>query len=458
MPWRGRIVAWSGALLIINALLTLGLLQVLLLSSDDDAVQEELGQLETELELLRAENPALRVQPLLEEFLRTRTPSQYQIFLSLLEGVPFERAQVSGTPQIDLDPTLLAVFAAAEPGADDTIGTIDGEQFLWRAIQVVTQDGSERGTLVIASLTDRRAAPIQQAVRIGGLLQMAVGVVLLGLLGDRLARGLAVPLARLTERTRHIRETGLDEQLPVIGDDEVAGLAETINGLLDDTRRELATRRRLIADAGHELRTPITIVRGHLELLPEDPRLKAETLELVDDELDRMAGLVDDLLALATADQPGFVRTGPVDLGDLGARLLATVEPLASDRIWKLDVDESPAVLDERRIRQAVVALVDNAVRHTAEGGSITIRLLRPTPARVEVAVADNGPGVPPDVAEVAFAPFRHGTASTRGTGLGLALVAAIAEGHNGRADLSETPGGGTTVTLTIPQDAEELQ
>lgn len=476
LDWRGRIVAWSGTLLILNALMTLGLLQVLLAQTEREAIVDEFGFTRQELEALwngaGAESPGIKGTPVcapgeeapcppcdvdcgLFQFLQNRVQAREQTMFYFVDREAVSRLETRDLPRIDDVPALLDAFLDAPEGETRT-AEVEGESFLWTTHDITDEDRDQTGRLVVATFLGRRLADVSSDVVVAGLLQMAVGVVLLGLLGDRLSAGLALPLARLTERTRRIQATGIDEDLPVIGDDEVAALATTINELLDQTRQELATRRRLVADAGHELRTPITIVRGHLELLPDDPVERAEVLELVDDELERMSGLVSDLLALATADQPGFVRTGPVDLGDFGRRLLATVEPLSAERQWRLEVDEVPAELDERRIRQAVVALVDNAVRHTDAGGTITIRLRRPRDEVVEVQVADDGEGVPDDIADVVFAPFRHGHGQRRGTGLGLALVAAIALGHGGRAILDTEPGRGTTITLVLPQDMEE--
>ena len=444
-------MAWSALLLLVNGVATLGLLRVLLTNAADDAIELELQQEVLELREI-ADGPVgdESVMAVLQEFLRTSVPAENEVQLTLFEGEPLERSQDADTPRLDLEPDLVATWAAATDVLRGSTQLAQG-RVEWVVVPIIGP--INRGSLVVAVVADARSAPTDRAVLIAGGLQLGVGALLLAVLGARLSRGLARPLARLTESTRAIQAGRLEGRLPVVGDDEVADLARTLNDLLGATEEEMAVRRRLVADAGHELRTPITIVRGHLELLSEDPQERAETLALVDDELHRMSGLVNDLLALATADQPGFVKLFPVDLDEFGQRLLQTVQPLAG-RDWVLEADAVPAQLDPQRVRQAVVALIDNAVRFTGEGDRITLRLRRPSDDEVVVEVTDQGAGIDPDLLEEVFAPFRHGSSVRSGTGIGLALVAAIARAHGGEARVASTVGQGTTVTLHLPQEA----
>ena len=120
----------------------------------------------------------------------------------------------------------------------------------------------------------------------------------------------ARPAAALGDTARSISETDLSRRIPVTGNDEIAELARTFNAMLDRLERAFATQRAFVSDASHELRTPITIVRGHLELLGDDPEERRETVALVTDELDRMSRFVDDLLLLARAEREDFLRVG----------------------------------------------------------------------------------------------------------------------------------------------------
>ena len=183
-------------------------------------------------------------------------------------------------------------------------------------------------------------------------------------------------------------------------------------------------------------------------------------MRIVTQELDRMSRIVTDLLALAKADRPDFVRLGEeVDLPALTISLEAKVSALA-DRSWRLaHVAEGTARLDTQRVTQAVLQLAHNAVQHTADGDAITLSsavVVDPElgPA-LTISVADTGPGVPVAEREHIFERFAHGEPPDgrrhSGAGLGLSIVRAIAKGHGGRVDVGGTPGEGAVFTLVLP-------
>ncbi|WP_455713308.1 sensor histidine kinase [Streptomyces roseolus] len=184
----------------------------------------------------------------------------------------------------------------------------------------------------------------------------------------------------------------------------------------------------------------------------DDPAERAETVRIVTDELDRMSRIVEDLLLLAKAERPDFVRTGPVQLGELTADVFVKARALGA-RDWVLDGE---AALDARRITRAMVQLAQNAVQHTVPGARIAIGS-RAAAGRIELYVADRGPGVQERDAAVIFERFRRGTARrgarTSGAGLGLAVVRATAEGHRGgRTELRPTGGGGVIFVLAFEE------
>ncbi|MCH9732977.1 MAG: HAMP domain-containing histidine kinase, partial [Actinomycetia bacterium] len=236
--------------------------------------------------------------------------------------------------------------------------------------------------------------------------------------------------------------------------DELDDLVRTLNGMLDRVESGVSAQRRFIDDAGHELRTPITIVRGHLEVLdPNDPADISATVALVDDELERMNRMVSDLLLLARAEQPSFVQARPVDIGALTREVFKKVAQLGDRDFTLVSVAEVTGMLDPQRITQALVALTDNACHYTGDGDRISIgselagRWLR-------FWVADSGPGVMEADAKRIFERFARGSAGghrSDGAGLGLSIVEAIAVAHGGYVDLSSTPGGGATFTIVVP-------
>jgi signal transduction histidine kinase len=310
-----------------------------------------------------------------------------------------------------------------------------------------------RGTFVVASAIGEEQEEVDAAVR-------SVALVLLGagLTGAALSWVVAghvlAPLRVLTETARSISETDLTRRIPTRGRDELAELSRTFNAMLDRLERAFGSQRAFIRDASHELRTPITIIRGHLELLGDDPHERRETVALVTDELDRMNRFVDDLLLLAQADRRDFLQPGPIPLDDLTDELLAKARGLAP-RAWALDARASATVrADRQRLTQAMMGLAQNAAQHTQEGDQIALGSAV-GPRAVRLWVRDSGPGIAEaDQARIfeRFARATNGRRRSDGAGLGLAIVRAIAEAHGGRVELASRPGAGATFTMVIPR------
>ncbi|UED88767.1 sensor histidine kinase [Streptomyces profundus] len=341
-------------------------------------------------------------------------------------------------------------------GAAERSGTLErpAGEVRWVKVHITTGGSDEPAVLVVAFHPQEAMASVRDVVRV--LMLVAVLALLMTcVVGWWVAGGILKPI-RLVRNTAHqLTEQDLSRRIPVRGSDDVSALARTFNAMLDRLERAFATQRRFVDDAGHELRTPITIVRGHLELMSEgaDPASVAErreTLRLVSDELDRMSRIVEDLLLLAKAEQPDFVRPEPVQLAELTADVFVKARTLG-ERRWELaEVADGEWDVDPQRITQAMVQLAQNAVGHTGVGDTIRIGS-RPLPGRVEFYVADSGPGVPDADAPFVFERFWRGPDRRGGgAGLGLSIVRAIAEGHHGRAELRPTPGGGATFLLTL--------
>jgi signal transduction histidine kinase len=251
---------------------------------------------------------------------------------------------------------------------------------------------------------------------------------------------------------RTISATDFGERVPVRGRDQVAQLASTFNEMLDRLEASFASQRRFVDDASHELKTPLTIVRGHLELLDEDaPEEREATLSLVMDELDRMARIVEDLLLLANHGRPDFLALGAVDVGSLSEELHAKAKALAP-RDWVLEErGRGTIVADRHRLTQAVIQLAQNAAQH-AHGGAPIALGSRVADGEARLWVRDHGPGIRPEEQEAIFERFRRGgTIRVDGAGLGLSIVKAIAEAHDGRVELESRFGEGTTFTVVIP-------
>jgi signal transduction histidine kinase len=202
----------------------------------------------------------------------------------------------------------------------------------------------------------------------------------------------------------------------------------------------------------HELRTPITICRGHLEVLePNASRQEIEdTVALVVDELERMSRLVDDITIAVRGDDPSFLRKQPIEIEDLVIRVARKVQPFLNGRLRVEPVEPDAMVeADPDRLEQALVNLLQNAAVHTADGTPVDLRAVQARKAWM-FAVEDHGEGLESGHEEEAFERFVHGPAS-RGSGLGLAIVRSIARGHGGEAGVENHPGRGATFWILIP-------
>jgi two-component system, OmpR family, sensor kinase len=313
--------------------------------------------------------------------------------------------------------------------------------------------GRRRGVFVVAVNLGAEREEVAEAVQTAAGVSLAVLLVASALAWVIAGRVLA-PLRTLQTTAHAITETDLTRRIEVHGDDEIAELSRTFNAMLDRLESAFASQRAFVSDAGHELRTPITIVRGHLELLGDDPLEREETVALVTDELDRMARFVDDLLLLAKAEQGDFLHLAPLDLDVLTDELYNKAKALA-ERDWRLAGSGAGTLTaDRQRLTQAVMQLAQNAAEHTRDGDRIALgSAIRNGVARLWVS--DSGPGIPAAERDEIFERFHRGGGRRRseGAGLGLSIVRAIAEAHGGRVELDTREGAGATFTLIVPTE-----
>jgi signal transduction histidine kinase len=227
----------------------------------------------------------------------------------------------------------------------------------------------------------------------------------------------------------------------------------TVEGVAETRASLLERQKQFLHDASHELRTPVTIARGHLELLrwaePDAPELAVAL-----DELDRIERIIERLLLLAKADQPDFVLFSDVEIDRFLEDVFMRWSEVAADRAWRLELDVAGIVrADEEALRSALDALLENAVKHTEPHAAIELRA-HADGGEIVIEVADEGFGVPPEALGRIFDRFgRADDARTRaqgGAGLGLAIVAAIAAAHGGRCTV-EPRRKGTTFALHLP-------
>lgn len=339
--------------------------------------------------------------------------------------------------------------------------TVSGNQVRLLAITAL-RTGGRRVLVVVGTgtgVSDAAVDRVRTALLVGG-----PPAVLLAGAGAWLLAGAALrPVERMRREAAQISARDTGRRLPVpTTRDEIAALAVTMNGLLGRLQQALERQRGFVADAGHELRTPLAILRAELELAGRPGRSRealAEAIEQAAGETDRLIRLAEDLLLLARADnaQP-FLRPGPLALPDLLAAAARGARARATEREVSVLL-HSPAQLtilaDPDRLRQAVDNLLDNATRHAPADSVVEITAVATPAGTVTVEVADRGPGFPPEFLPHAFERFHRAQAArtrdTGGTGLGLSIVAAIAQAHGGQATARNRPGGGACVTLELP-------
>jgi heavy metal sensor kinase len=354
--------------------------------------------------------------------------------------------------------------AGEGPGFTTTTRPVLGRQRVLTAPLPHAGDG--RTVVLLASTTeaDRSLAQLRVALLTAVPAVLAAAAVAAYLLAGRAL----APMARVTEATRRITADRLSERLPVPNPgDELGRLAATVNDMLARLERAFAEMRRFTADASHELRTPLAVLRAEVEVALGKPLAPGEVQALLTsvlEECDRLARLTDQLLTLARQDAGTAPREKePVDVAGLAAGVVEDLRPLAEAKGQTLRLGVEPdcsgrAVRgDPAQLRQALVNLVDNAVKYTPAGGTVEVRVAGADAGGVAVTVADTGEGIPPEHLPRVFERFyRVDKARSRemgGTGLGLAIVRGIVEGHGGRVELTSEVGRGTVCTVTLPSD-----
>lgn len=337
---------------------------------------------------------------------------------------------------------------------------------------------SEHDTLVIAT------APIRDASRkIVGVLQtgasrsgvdedlrnllialaVAAPIVLVAAAGGGylLAGRALAPVAEITRMASVIGAADLHARIDLpLPDDELGRLASTFNEMLSRIEDAFERQRRFTGDAAHELRTPLSLMRSQVDLSlarPRDADEYREALEGIDADLGRLTGLIGTLLTLARSDTGRLaIEHVSIDLADTIAVILEQYSAIASDAGIALCDQSSPSPLigDDDLLVQVLVNLLDNAIAHTPEGGTIVVGC-RPEPSGVRFWVHDDGAGIPKEHLPRIFDRFYRVDESRQrargGAGLGLSICRAIVDAHGGRIELTSTEGDGTKVDVILP-------
>lgn len=351
------------------------------------------------------------------------------------------------------------------------------------AASPLDSDGVELATVGVRHPTDGRTYVLVAGAgrsgveaALGALRRPALALVPLLLAlsaagGWWLARRALSPVAEMADQARQMGADRLGKRLVVANpDDELGALAKTFNELLDRLQSAFDRTTQFMADASHEVRTPIGVIRSGAAVALTPPVTLdecVETLEIIADQTGRMSRLVDDMFFLARADAGArdVCARETVDLNKLAASCLRTAAPFAAEREVRLSFPEASApdalcLGDRARLEQMLMNLIVNGINHVRHGDVVEIGIRRgglPPAETVLVEVRDNGPGIPADQREAVFERFRRLDPSrsrdTGGSGLGLPIARWIAEAHGGSLVLTEAEGGGCVFTVTLPSN-----
>ena len=463
---RVRILASYVLLLLITAIASVLVVRQLLLVRLDDRIEEELAQEVQEFKKLAGGDDPETGRPfgadsnrIFDVYLERNVPSEFEQLLAIPKrGEP--RFRATERANLTFEQSLVSGWRELRDTERGEIETVAGE-VRYIALPLIV-DRRNAGTFVVAHFTAGEREEVNEAVRILAL--VATGVLVLGTAFAFAVSGRVLsPVSDLRDAARSVSGANLRRRIEVDGDDELADLGRSFNAMLDRLEAAFSTQRDFIRDISHELRTPIAVVRGHLELIGEgavtDPGERAATISLVTGELDRMTRFVEDLLLLAKSEQPDFLRLETVPLEELCEDIEQNGRALVSDREWSVEVGSRASVVaDRQRLTQALASLVRNAIEHTRPGDGIAVG------ADVESGTAklwvrDTGTGIPRAEQSRVFDRFARGGASRRryeGSGLGLAIVKVIAETHGGAVSVESAPGEGARFTIALPVEGPQ--
>jgi signal transduction histidine kinase len=349
---------------------------------------------------------------------------------------------------------------------EPTAVTVNGYRVISRTAEVTLSSTGEPIGRVIVQYGRQVAATEATCHRVELFLVLGVlaGSLFALVAGMAIARRAMAPIAELTSTAAEIARTrdpsrGIPQSQ---ADDEVSELARTLEGMLreldaarGETESMLARQRRFVADASHELRTPLTSVLANLELLAES--LHGDQGEAASSALRssrRMRRLVADLLLLARTDAARVIAHEPCDLAQIVAEAAGELGPVSSAHEISLDIQPATVMGARDELHRITINLLENALRHTPPGTEIHVSTLTTSDGNAQLAVEDNGPGVPPELVPTLFERFVRGAGDRGGSfGLGLAIVEAVAAAHGGSVTLEPSRLGetGARFVVTMP-------
>jgi signal transduction histidine kinase len=475
---RTRILLWYLALMLLFVAIAIPLIRYRLIAQVTARVEADLREELEEFEEELIENLlASKVKPKLEQtgtekanqdiyrafdqFLSTNKAEDDNYFITIVDGL-FYKSNAFFLPEvIEPNSALMQRWEQITQEEEGEISVDDPKigSVIYQAEPIKTTE-EVIGVFVVAHLSAGERREVLSSFNV--IIQVLILMILLASLLAWLAAGkVLAPLRNLSATVKSISESDLSQRIGIQGKGEVAQLGSTFNAMMDRLETAFDTQRNFINDAGHELKTPITIIRGHLELMETDAPSQRETVDLVIDELDRMNRLVEDLVLLAKSERPDFLQIETIELTSFINELFNKLEKLGQ-RNWHLDHEILSGKMtgDRQRITQAIINLANNAVQHTIADSLIVFgaKLERD---RVEFWVRDTGNGIAAEEQKRIFDRFtrvKNARRLSEGSGLGLAIVKAVVEAHQGKINLQSKLGIGSTFSLVFPLEFNEKQ
>lgn len=484
---RSRVLATVIVCMALTLTLVGGITHYLRLMDLEERIQRDIEQEVSELQRLAERGPLgpnarvpegpepaegepfTNVDQLLYTFMTTTVPGEYENFMVILDGQPAYEYLGESRFYLDHPDRVAAVQDRAQQRQTVIFDhEIDGQTLRIAVIDVSLPGDDRTAFLVIGTdLGSQRELIFESWWRYMGI--SAVMLVLGSVVAYFLVGRVTAPITRLREAAQQITVDDLQQRVPVAKEDsDVGELAQHFNHMLDRIEDGFDQQRQFLDDAAHELRTPLTILHGNLELMDsQDPGDVEETRSMLLDEIERMNRLVEDLLLLAKSQRSDFIRAESMDAAEF---LEATMErlPALGARDWRLDgTAGGELVADRQRLTQAIIQLAANAVKFSGAQDVVAlgatwsaapddVLAVASAPSRrfLELWVRDTGVGIAAADQKRIFERFGRAEAgrTVEGSGLGLSIVCAIAEGHGGVVRLRSQPGQGSTFTLWLPE------
>lgn len=393
------------------------------------------------------------VEKLAEQYINDELIDPGQYFIFIVDGQLYRNSPSELPPSMQPGSPLMQKWQGLrQPVQSEQTVPDSGVGKVIYKVEPIFLQSQVAGVFVAVQTTggeQQQVSKIVQSVLVVMLIMLAIAALLAWFISGRILQ----PLRSMAETAHSISEASLSQRIAVTGQGELAQVAITFNEMMDRLQTAFVSQQDFINDASHELRTPITIIQGHLELMSDDSEDQQEVLALVNDELDRMNRFVNDLLILVKSGRPDFIQPELLELSSFTEELYQKARVIPQCHCELDAIATGMVQLDRQRITQAVLNLVENANQHTPATGMIAIGSSK-SRKNVRFWVRDTGKGISAADQKRIFERFARGTTDQRrseGAGLGLSIVRAVAAAAGGKVEVKSKLGEGSTFTLILP-------